>query len=223
MTEPRVLVVEDDPPLRTALDVALRRSGHVVHAVADGADLVGILERFRPDLAVLDVRLADGPDGLALARRIRSHSDLPLLMLTAADRVEDRLAGFEAGADDYVLKPFSMPELLARVQALLRRSGRLDSAVIAVGDLVVDLATREVSVAGDLIALTPTEFDILTELCRRRGSTVSKPRLLAAVWGFEQDDPNLVEVHVSSLRRKLEAVAPRVIHTVRGAGYLVRP
>lgn len=222
MTEPRVLVVEDDRPLRSALDVALRRSGYVVHAMADGNDLSGVLERFRPDLALLDVRLGDGPDGLAVARRIRSQSDLPILMLTAAARVEDRLAGFDAGTDDYVVKPFAMPELLARVAALLRRSGRLDSSVIAVGDLVLDLGTRDVTVDDTPVQLTPTEFDILAELARRRGTTVSKPRLLAAVWGFEDDDPNLVEVHVSSLRRKLEAVAPRIVHTVRGAGYLIR-
>lgn len=223
MAEPRVLVIEDDPPLRAALDVALRRSGYRVMAREDGHDLATTLAAFGPDLVVLDVRLGDGPDGLALARRIRQESDLPILMLTAADRVEDRLAGFEAGTDDYVVKPFAMPEVLARVAALLRRSGRLETSTLEIGELLMNLASHDVTLAGHPVQLTPTEFSILAELARRRGRAVSKQRLLAAVWGFEDDDPNLVEVHVSSLRRKLEAVGPRLVHTVRGAGYLLRP
>lgn len=220
--DPRVLLVEDDPAVREAVAVALRGDGYVVEAAPHGSGLIDLLA-FRPDLAVLDIRLPEGPDGLRLARRIRAEHDLPIIFLTALGELETRLAGFDAGGDDYLTKPFSMAELLARVRALLRRSGRLRSASIQVDDLVVDVSGRTVTLGGRAVELTHTEFEVLVVLAQRRGEVVSKDRLLSLVWDFDAYDSNLVEVHVSALRRKLEAHGPRMIHTVRGAGYVLRP
>lgn len=222
MHRPRVLVVEDDDVIRSALEVALRGEGYQIRAEPDGTSLAQVRAEFRPDLAVLDVHLPAGPDGYGLARLLRRGSDLPLLFLTAADSVEDRLAGFQAGADDYLVKPFSMAELLARVQALLRRSGRLTSDCWQVGDLVVDDGARTVVRGGVPLELTRTEYELLAMLVQNVGKVLSKTQLLTQVWGFDAYDPNLVEVHMSALRRKLEAAGPRVIHTVRGAGYVLR-
>ncbi|KGH45433.1 transcriptional regulator [Modestobacter caceresii] len=219
---PRVLVVEDDAVIRSALEVALRGEGYEVRAEPDGTGLQQVVADFRPDLAVLDVRLPVGPDGYAMGRLIRRASSLPILFLTAADSVDDRLAGFQAGADDYLAKPFSMAELLARVQALLRRSGRLASASWQVGDLLVDDAARIVVRAGVPLELTRTEYDLLVMLVQQVGRVLSKTQLLTQVWGFDAYDTNLVEVHMSALRRKLEAAGPRLVHTVRGAGYVLR-
>ena len=222
LQRPRVLVVEDDTPIRAALDVALRGEGYEVRAEPDGQELQQVAELFLPDLAVLDIRLPVGPDGYEMAGILRGLGDLPVLFLTAADSVEDRLAGFEAGADDYLIKPFSMAELLARVQALLRRSGRLSSDTWQVGDLVVDDGAKSVVRGGVALDLTKTEYDLLAMLAQHVGKVLTKTQLLTTVWGFDAYDANLVEVHMSALRRKLEATGPRLIQTVRGAGYVLR-
>ena len=219
---PRVLVVEDDAPIREALDVALRNEGYQVLALEDGGRLLVAVDDFRPDLAVLDVRLGAGPDGYQLARNLRGKSTLPILFLTAADAVEDRLAGFDAGGDDYLVKPFSMAELLARVRSLLKRTGRLSSASWQVGDLVMDDDSRMVVRSGVPVDLTHTEYELLSVLVRHVGKVLSKTQLLTRVWGFDAYDANLVEVHMSALRRKLEQSGPRIIHTVRGSGYVLR-
>ncbi len=219
---PRLLVVEDDRSVRDAMLASLRAAGYEVMGSPDGSDIDRQLETFRPDLVVLDVRLGEGPDGLALARRIRCDTDVPLVFVTAADSLDDRLAGFATGADDYLTKPFSVAELIARVAALLRRSGRLESDSWQVGDLVMDEGARLVQRGEEVVELTPTEFDLLAELGKQRGKAVSKAHLLAAVWQFDSYDPNLVEVHVSALRRKLEAHGERLVHTVRGVGYVLR-
>lgn len=220
---PRLLVVEDDAAVRDALVASLRAEGYEVLARPDGADLDQHMLAFRPDLVVLDVRLPTGPDGLALGRRLRTDGDVPLIYLTAADSLDDRLSGFAVGADDYLTKPFSVAELLVRVRALLRRSGRLASDTWQVGDLLVDEGARIVLRDGHEVELTRTEFDLLVALGKQRGRAVSKEHLLAAVWQFDSYDPNLVEVHVSALRRKLEALGPRLVHTVRSVGYVLRP
>lgn len=221
--KPRVLVVEDDAPIRSALDVALRGEDYQVEARPDAGRIAEAAERFRPDLAILDVRLPDGPDGYTAAQILRSGSDMPILFLTAADGVDDRLAGFEAGGDDYLAKPFSMAEVLARTRALLRRSGRLSSAVRQVANLVIDDGARSVVRDGAVLHLTRTEYELLSVLAQHPGQVLSKVQLLTKVWGFDADEANLVEVHMSSLRRKLEAHGPRLVHTVRGVGYVVRP
>lgn len=219
---PRILLVEDDTTLRESVAVALRSEGYEVATAADGTDGTEQIGAFLPDLAVLDVRLPDGPDGLDLARTIRAGGDLPIIFVTALGELDDRLAGFQAGGDDYLTKPFSTAELLVRIQALLRRSGRLESRAWQVGDLVVDEAARTAIRGGVLADLTRTEFDLLVTLGRNVGTVVSKSRLLALVWGFDSYDENLVEVHISALRRKLEAHGDRLIHTVRGVGYVLR-
>jgi len=219
---PRILLVEDDTTLRESVAVALRGEGYDVVTSADGQDGTEQVDAFRPDLAILDVRLPDGPGGLDLARTIRARGDAPIVFVTALGDLDDRLAGFEAGGDDYVTKPFSTAELLARVQALLRRSGRLESQAWQLADLVVDEAGRTAVRGGEALDLTRTEFDLLITLGRNIGTVVSKSRLLALVWGFESYDENLVEVHISALRRKLETHGDRLIHTVRGVGYVLR-
>jgi two-component system, OmpR family, response regulator len=221
---PRVLLVEDDAGLRLAVRSALGDAGLSVHDEADGFRIREVATTFAPDLALLDVRLPDGPNGLTIARILREQiPDLPIIFLTAADATDDRLAGFDAGGDDYVVKPFAMAELLARITALLRRSGRLTSEVRQVGDVVIDEARRRVSRAGTELDLTRTEFDLLLELARNQDRVLSKTQLLASVWGFADHDVNVVEVHVSALRRKLEERGDRIVHTVRGAGYRLRP
>jgi two-component system OmpR family response regulator len=188
----------------------------------DARALDGMIEEFRPDLAILDVRLPEGPDGFQAGRRIRAALGIPIMFVTAADALEDRLHGYDVGADDYLVKPFAMAELLARTRAVLRRAGRLQSPTWEVRDLVIDEANRVAHRAGVRIDLTGTEFDLLCTLAREPGRILSKVALLAMVWGFEFQ-PNLVEVHVSALRRKLEAAGPRLIHTKRSKGYVIRP
>jgi two-component system, OmpR family, response regulator len=220
---PRVLSVEDDPSLRDALESALSSQGYVVASAANGSQLRDLTACFRPDIAVLDVNIAEGPSGLSIARMLREWDDLPILFLSAADAPADRLAGFAAGGDDYLTKPFVMDELFARVRALLKRSGRLTSASWQVGDLVIDESARSALRAGVPLELTRTEFDLLVALGRHPGHVLSKHQLLASVWGYEDYEDNVVEVRVSGLRRKLEEHGPRLIYTVRGSGYQMRP
>ena len=219
---PRVVIVEDDAPIRSALDVALRGEGYQVLALSDGTDLQAASGRLPTRPGCSRRPTACRADGLALARLLRRGSALPILFLTAADAVEDRLAGFDAGGDDYLIKPFSMAELMARVRSLLKRAGRLESATWQVGDLVVDDGARSVVRAGLTLELTRTEYDLLAALIRHVGRVLSKTQLLTQVWGFDAYDANLVEVHMSALRRKLEQAGPRIVHTVRGSGYVLR-
>lgn len=218
----RVLIVEDEPTIRNALTAALRDAGHIVEARPDGTGFEDCVDAFRPDLAVLDVMLPGGRHGLALSRALRARSDAAVLILTARDGVADRLGGFEAGADDYVIKPFVTAEVLARVTAILRRLGRVP-ATVQVGDLVLDEAGAVATRGGRVLDLTGTEFRLLTYLVANRGRTVSKTQILTQVWGYDEYDPNLVEVHVSALRRKTEEAGPRLIHTIRGLGYRLQP
>jgi len=219
---PRILVIEDDQSIRDALHVKLLGEGYEVRTQADGLDASTVAQEFWPDLAVLDVRLPRGPDGYALARLLRQVRELGVVFLTAADGVAARLAGFDAGADDYLVKPFVMEELLARIRALLRRVDLVDDQRWEVGDLVVDEACHTVTRGGHPLDLTHLEYTLLTFLVRHPDRVLSKSYLLAKVWGYEAYDGNLVEVQVSALRRKLELHGPRLLHTVRGAGYVLR-
>lgn len=222
MASARVLVVEDDAAVRHALQLAFRSEGYSVRAEADGRALNEVADEFRPDVAVLDVRLPVGPDGYAMTRTLRRHDDLPVLLLTAADSLENRLSAFEAGADDHVAKPFSTAELLARTQALLRRAGRLTPRLVTVSDVVIDDASRVVTRGDATLELTRTEYDLLLLLARHPDRILTKQQLMAQVWGFDAYGSNVIEVHVSALRRKLEGHGPRLIHTVRSVGYVLR-
>jgi DNA-binding response OmpR family regulator len=218
-----LLFIEDDPSLREAVTVSLCRAGFEVRADSSGSELDAAVAAFHPDLAILDVRLPGDEDGFDLAVRLRTMTEIPIVFVTAADAIDERLRGFEVGADDYIVKPFATSELLARVRAVLRRSGRLDSPTHEVFGVLVDETSRSAQRAGQELPLTKTEFDLLVILCRAPGQVFSKTQLLSLVWGFEGYDDNLVEVHISALRRKLEAHGPRLIHTERGEGYVLRP
>ena len=221
MAAPRLLFVEDDPSLREAVTVTLRSAGFEVRAEADGTELAEAVVAFHPDLAILDVRLP-GEDGFGLAQRLRRLAEIPVVFVTAADALEERLRGFDVGADDYIVKPFAASELLARIRAVLRRSGRLTSPTRQVFDLLVDEVNRTACRGTHELGLTKVEFDLLAVLCRAPGRVFSKTQLLSLVWGFDGYDDNLIEVHISALRRKLEAYGGRLIHTERGAGYVLR-
>jgi DNA-binding response OmpR family regulator len=220
MEPARVLVVEDAEAIRVSVESALTAAGCRVHGLPDGGELEHQLTTFRPDLVVLDVMLP-GRDGFALLDVIRRHSAVGVVLLTARDAVADRLRGLGGGADDYVVKPFVLAELVARVEAVLRRMGRT-RPVVEVGDLVIDQDGGAVRRGGVPVELTATELRVLVFLARRRGRVVGKAQLLTGVWGYDDYDENLVEVHVSALRRKLEEHGPRLVHTVRGQGYVLR-
>ena len=214
---PRVLVVEDSETIREMVGEALTDAGYLTDARPDGDRLEEVLDGFRPDLVVLDVMLP-GRDGFALLDVILQWGEAGIVLLTARDGLPDRLRGLDGGADDYVVKPFELAELVSRVGAVLRRRGRLPAAV-QVGDLMLDVDAGVASRAGHRLGLTATELRLLVYLVEQRGRTVSTTQILNAVWGYAAYDPNLVQVHISGLRQKLEAHGPRVLHTVRGIGY----
>lgn len=223
--DPLILVVEDDGAVRRALQRALPLHGFRVAAVADGLEALLAVGRERPAAVVLDVGLP-GPDGLRITERLRADGDdVPVLMLTARDAVGDRVAGLDAGADDYLTKPFALEELVARLHALLRRAAPPEGPRrLRVGDLVVDVDGRTVRRGEHTIPLTPTEFAILELLAATPGRVVTRERITDAVWEGGDVGPNALEQHVAGLRRRLEADgAPRLVHTVRGVGYVVRP
>jgi DNA-binding response OmpR family regulator len=216
------LLIEDDLSVREAVTMAFEELGFLVRAKPTGEHMAEIVEEFRPDVAIIDVQLPAGPDGFQLARQVIAQAGVPVVFLTAADSLADRLAGFDAGGDDYIVKPFAMAELLARVRAVLRRSGRLESPVIEIRDLLIDDNAKQAVRAGVALDLTPTEFELLSVLARSPNQVFSKGQLLSQIWGFDSYDPNLVEVHISALRRKLDAHGPRLLHTVRSRGYVFR-
>ena len=217
----RVLVVEDDDTIRTSLVAAVESRGWIAAAMADGDGLERRLDTFRPDLVLLDWMLP-GRSGLELAKVVSASGDAGMILLTARDGVDDKLQGFGVGVDDYLAKPFVMAELVARMTAILRRRGRAPG-VLEIGDLLVDLDAGAVVRAGQAIVLTGTELRLLAFLAGERGRTLSKTQILTQVWGYDSYDPNLVEVHISSLRRKLEERGgSRLIQTVRGIGYVLR-
>ena len=219
-TAARILVIEDEPLLRESIAAALRAADFAVEAHPDGRDFADRVASFRPDAAVLDIMLPD-TSGLSLARHLRTHSQAAVVFVSARDGVHDRLTGFEAGADDYIVKPFVTAELVARLRAVLRRSGRLVSNTVQMADLIIDEESGQVWRGQRPVAVTATELRLLVCLARNRDRVLSKTQLLTLVWGYDDYDPNLVETFVSALRRKLEREPDetRLIHTVRGVGY----
>jgi DNA-binding response OmpR family regulator len=218
----RVLLVEDDPLTREILSAALIGTGFEVHAEADGTHVERAAAAFRPDIALIDMRLGDGVDGITVARRLKGSDDFPLMFITSSSSTEDVLAAYDVGGDDYIIKPFVMTELVARMRAVLRRFGRGERAVLQLGDLRIDTDDHSVTRSGHPVELTHREFALLVELCRHPGMVLSKLQLLTNIWGFDDYAFNVIEVHVSALRRKLEEHGPRTIHTVRNAGYVYR-
>ena len=222
----RVLVVDDEVNLTELLSMALRYEGWDVTTAHTGAEAVSEASRVRPDAVVLDMMLPDF-DGLEVMRRIRQEQDVPVLFLTARDSVEDRIAGLTAGGDDYVTKPFSLEEVVARVRAHLRRSGvsRVEeSSVLRVGDLTLDEDSHEVFRGGDEIRLTATEFELLRYFMRNPRRVLSKAQILDRVWNYDfGGQANVVELYVSYLRKKIDAGREPMIHTMRGAGYVLKP
>ncbi|WP_308425663.1 response regulator transcription factor [Pilimelia terevasa] len=226
-TPVRVLVVDDEPTLAELLSMAVRYEGWDAETAADGAAAVRAGRRFRPDAVVLDIMLPD-MDGLEVLRRLRGeHPDLPVLFLTARDSVEDRIAGITAGGDDYVTKPFSLEEVVARLRGLIRRAGRAAAPAdlpLTVGDLTLDEDSREVRRGGVPVSLTATEFELLRYLMRNPRRVLSKAQILDRVWNYDfGGQANVVELYISYLRKKIDAGRPPMIHTMRGAGYVLRP
>ena len=224
----RVLVVDDEPTLTELLSMALRYEGWEVRSAGDGLSAVRTAREFRPDAVVLDMMLPD-IDGLEVLRRLRGETpDVPVLFLTAKDSVEDRIAGLTAGGDDYVTKPFSLEEVVARLRGLMRRAGRSPSCAptrcSTVGDLTLDEDSHEVRRGGDLITLTATEFELLRYLMRNPRRVLSKSQILDRVWNYDfGGQANVVELYISYLRKKIDAGRTPMIHTMRGAGYVLKP
>jgi len=223
----RLLVVDDEPTLTELLAMALRYEGWEVRAAGDGLTAVRAAREFSPDAVVLDVMLPD-LNGLEVLRRMRADfPDLPVLFLTAKDAVEDRIAGLTAGGDDYVTKPFSLEEVIARLRGLLRRAGRTaahDNALLVVGDLSLSEDSHEVRRGGDLVELTATEFELLRFLMRNPRRVLSKAQILDRVWNYDfGGQANVVELYISYLRKKIDTGREPMIHTKRGAGYILKP
>jgi len=220
---PRVLVVEDDGDIADVLQRSLRLEGYDVRIAADGQVALDEANAFLPDVVILDLGLPK-IDGIEVARELRRDDKVPILMLTARDAVEARVIGLDAGADDYLVKPFERQELLARIRALLRRTPPRGSAPLRVADLSLNPDTHEVHRDEREIELTQREFELLEYLLRNERIVISRQRLLDEVWGYDPfSTTNTIEVFVSNLRRKLEAGGePRLLHTIRGAGYVLR-
>ncbi|GAA4410614.1 response regulator transcription factor [Fodinibacter luteus] len=223
----RVLVVDDEPNLTELLSMALRYEGWEVRAAANGLAAVRSAKEFGPDVVVLDMMLPD-VDGLEVLRRMRRDDpNVPVLFLTAKDAVEDRVAGLTAGGDDYVTKPFSLEEVVARLRALMRRTtvaADEGGSLLVVGDLTMDEDSHEVTRAGVPVHLTATEFELLRYLMRNPRRVLSKAQILDRVWNYDfGGQANVVELYVSYLRKKIDAGRSPMIHTMRGVGYVLKP
>ncbi len=217
-----VVVVEDDPNIASLVDMYLRQDGYRVYQAADGETGLERIKQHRPKLVVLDIGLPGGLDGIALCRELRADSDIPIIMLTARDSEIDRVLGLELGADDYVTKPFSPRELVARVKAVLRRTDAASWAglppTLSIGKVEVDTARREVRLNGEPVGLTTREFDLLQYLAENQGLALSRRQLLDGVWGYDWvGDERTVDVHVLQVRKKLGDALN--LATVRGVGY----
>jgi two-component system, OmpR family, response regulator len=226
-TQVRVLVVDDEPSLAELLSSVLRYEGWSVRTAGSGTEAIRSGREFRPDAVVLDIMLPDF-DGLEVMRRLRAElPDVCVLFLTARDAVEDRVAGLTAGGDDYVTKPFSLEEVLARLRGLLRRANLAKTSsegALTVGDLTMDEDAREVRRGGELIDLTATEFELLRFMMRNPRRVLSKAQILDRVWNYDfGGQAHVVELYISYLRKKIDAGRAPLIHTVRGVGYVLKP
>jgi len=224
MSGERLLLVDDEDNLRSMLEAALRHSGFDVHAVATGRAAIEAVGGLEPDLVVLDVMLPD-LDGFEVCRRWRQDGRrTPVVFLTARDGTDDTVRGLTTGGDDYLVKPFSLEELVARIQAVLRRAGAARTeALLTFSDLVLDDDAHRVTRGGEDVELSPTEFNLLRFLMANHGRVLSKPQILDHVWNYDfGGDGGVVETYIGYLRRKLDATGPRLIHTIRGVGYTMR-
>ena len=226
MSEPglRVLVVDDEPPIRKFLRVSLTAHGHQVFEAATGRDALAAVITHRPDLVILDLGLPD-MDGIQVTRTLREWTKIPILILSVREHEQDKIAVLDAGADDYLTKPFSIGELLARIRVAMRRTAPSTEPVFATDELQVDLARRVVMVAGQEVQLTPTEYDVLRVLVVNAGKVLTHHQLLRQVWGAGYDgETHILRVNISNLRRKIETdpTRPRYILTEPGVGYRLR-
>ncbi|HET6817016.1 MAG TPA: response regulator transcription factor [Mycobacteriales bacterium] len=225
--EARLLVVDDEPNIVELLSASLRYAGFEVATARSGTEAVRVAQEFQPDLLVLDVMMP-GMDGFDVVRRLRGDGRrVPVLFLTARDSTEDKITGLTLGGDDYVTKPFSLEEVIARIRAILRRFAnekeQQPSARKSFADLELDEDTHEVWKGGELVTLSPTEFKLLRYFLDNAGKVVSKAQILDHVWNYDfGGDANIVESYVSYLRRKLDTTEPKLIHTLRGVGYTLR-
>ena len=225
--EARLLVVDDEPNILELLATSLRFAGFEVTTANNGRDALAEARRVRPDLVVLDVMMPD-MDGFTVVRRMRGEgSKAPVLFLTARDATEDKVTGLTVGGDDYVTKPFSLEEIVARIRAVLRRTTGKDTAGeparLVFADIELDDETHEVWKAGELVALSPTEFKLLRYFMQNAGRVLSKSQILDHVWHYDfGGEANVVESYVSYLRRKIDTTEPRMLHTLRGVGYVLR-
>ena len=224
--EARLLVVDDEPNILELLAISLRFAGFEVATAANGRDALAEARRIRPDLVVLDVMMPD-MDGFAVVRRMRGEgSTAPVLFLTARDATEDKVTGLTVGGDDYVTKPFSLEEIVARIRAVLRRTAGgagVEQVRLTFADIELDDDTHEVWKDGELVALSPTEFKLLRYFMQNAGRVLSKSQILDHVWHYDfGGEANVVESYVSYLRRKVDTTEPRLLHTLRGVGYVLR-
>jgi two-component system response regulator MprA len=219
----RILVIDDDRRITAALRRSLTFSGFEVDVANEGTEGLALARTSQPDLAVLDI-LMPGMDGLEVCRQLRETSDVPILMLTARDALEDRVLGLETGADDYLVKPFAYAELLARIRALLRRRQHDAPAVLSYADLELDTGTRDARRGGRAITLTAKEYELLEMFLRNPRRVLTRGQILQRVWGFDTEvDTHVLEVYIGYVRQKIEAGgARRLIQTVRGVGYMLR-
>jgi len=224
VTGERLLLVDDEDNLRSMLEAALRHSGFEVHPAANGRDALEAVPQVRPDLIVLDVMLPD-LDGFDVCQRLRSTGDrTPVLFLTARDATEDKVRGLTMGGDDYLVKPFSLDELVARIHAVLRRTGNAkEGAVLSCADLELDDEAHLVTRAGVEAPLSPTEYNLLRYLLLNQGRVLSKTQIAEHIWQYDfGGDGGVVETYIGYLRKKVDHVDPRLIQTVRGVGYTIR-
>jgi two-component system, OmpR family, response regulator MprA len=219
----RILVVDDDSQIVSVLRRGLAFEGYTVDTAENGDKALAIALQTPPDLVVLDIMMP-GLDGIEVTKRLRQGGDVPVLLLTAKGTVSDKIAGLDAGADDYLVKPFALDELLARVRALLRRRQPQDATILQFGDLIVNTATREAQRGGAIIELTTREYELLLFFLRNPRQVLTRDMIYERVWGYDfGGESNIIDVYIRYLREKLERNnRPRLIHTVRGAGYVLK-